>query len=307
MNTTILKFYTGFLKQISESEKENRYLNKCTLLFHALESFSRHVAQSHGNETRNSTGMIREVVLKLVPWEEKVKFVASDHVKKIISFEPLIMNNEILGIHLYDPSNTPEVIREDASEKHHLLIESYNHPHRNNDIFLEKLVNLLYMVRSNIAHGGKPPLDGPDQRGMRDEAVCEAIYPALYNLLNLVLGNPEHRLLVYGTLMQNEPNSYLLNELNTVPVKVKIWGKVDRTREYPYYRYFVNTDAKNGQLHDEIVAELYESPFLPQIIHKLDLFEGPTYKRIRIPFEHNGTIKIGFVYADAESGHSGAF
>jgi gamma-glutamylcyclotransferase (GGCT)/AIG2-like uncharacterized protein YtfP len=246
-------------------------------------------------------------VTKLIPKADKTKFIASYEVERIIDFEPLIMNNEILGIHLYDPSNTPEVIREDASEKHHLLIESYNHPHRNNDIFLEKLVNLLYMVRSNIAHGGKPPLDGPDQRGMRDEAVCEAIYPALYNLLNLVLGNPEHRLLVYGTLMQNEPNSYLLNELNTVPVKVKIWGKVDRTREYPYYRYFVNTDAKNGQLHDEIVAELYESPFLPQIIHKLDLFEGPTYKRIRIPFEHNGTIKIGFVYADAESGHSGAY
>jgi gamma-glutamylcyclotransferase (GGCT)/AIG2-like uncharacterized protein YtfP len=103
------------------------------------------------------------------------------------------------------------------------------------------------------------------------------------------LNHPDHRLIVYGTLMENETNAYLLNDLRTKAEKVKIWGKVDRSREYPYYRYFLNTDAKNGQLHDEIVAELYESPFLPQIIHKLDLFEGPTYKRIRIPFEHNGT------------------
>lgn len=70
---------------------------------------------------------------------------------------------------------------------------------KNKKKFISKLSRLLYVVRSNIAHGSKLQYMG----SVRNEQICEEIYHVLLDLSNLILGNGLFKIAAYGELKRN--------------------------------------------------------------------------------------------------------
>jgi gamma-glutamylcyclotransferase (GGCT)/AIG2-like uncharacterized protein YtfP len=91
----------------------------------------------------------------------------------------------------------------------------------------------------------------------------------------LSLANPDHRLIVYGTLAPGGMYHYLLADLPGVWERCVIRGYM---REYWGFMAF-QYDEK-GPEHQ---AWLLTSPALPEMFPELDAFEGEPYRRLIIP------------------------
>jgi hypothetical protein len=63
----------------------------------------------------------------------------------------------------------------------------------NQERVMKRLAELLYVVRSNNAHGEKTPY-GPDiEKLKQDEMVCSIIIPIQLALLMLILDRPDFK------------------------------------------------------------------------------------------------------------------
>lgn len=139
---------------------------------------------------------IREVkafqtmILKGLDSEGHIKLLDSEEIQKVVSFEPQIMNHDTLRRHRFRPDQEiePQLVKK-ASEEHHKVVNAYNsyksqHSDEVKQCVIKKISDLLYVVRSNIAHGEKTPY-GPDlKKKERDEQVCKVIMPLQRLLLN---------------------------------------------------------------------------------------------------------------------------
>jgi len=136
------------------------------------------------------------------------------------------------------PLNSSEINR--ARKRHGDLIAAYEHfRHRKSDANRANvgrhLGDLLWMVRCNLQKDGKYP-GGPDMlKAERDMAVLTWTLPLLKDTTNELLGNPEGRFAVYGTLRKQrdkgeEDNHHLLVDLGLDnPKMVRVTGR----KEYP--------------------------------------------------------------------------
>jgi len=221
-------------------------------------------------------------------------FLGSQEVRDLVFFEPLIMDHNTLRRNRYRPDQElePELARK-AGRLHHKVVnayQAYNYERSDENAkrMIKRMAELLYVVRSNIAHGEKTPY-GPDLRKReRDEEVCKAVAPIQLLLLNALLDSPQTKLVVYGTLAPGNINDRMLSELQGTWEDCEIKGYLIESGGLPFFKW--------EPVGSSINARLFISDDLPGYWERLDQFEGTEYNRILIPVNKSDGICIANIY-----------
>ncbi|MGQ9689392.1 MAG: gamma-glutamylcyclotransferase [Desulfobaccales bacterium] len=106
--------------------------------------------------------------------------------------------------------------------------------------------------------------------------------------VELVLGRPQERLIVYGTLAPGGRYHHLLADLKAVWERCLIRGRLRTYRGYPAFKW-----NPAGEAHP---AWLVTSPFLAARFPELDRFEGGAYSRRLIPAQAGRRLVIAYIY-----------
>ena len=156
------------------------------------------------------------------------------------------------------------------------------------DRVLKRATELLYVVRSNIAHGEKT-LHGPDTKQReRDETVCSVVVPLQRILFDLLLERPSRRLVAYGTLAPGQANHQVVAGLSGNWETCTLRGSIEPSRDLPVFSW------NPGGM--ELDAHLFTSSQLPNSWARIDAFEGEAYKRRLVPARTETGIAIANVY-----------
>jgi len=158
--------------------------------------------------------------------------IHSKELRDLVEFKPQIMNHRTLRRRGYRPDREiePNLLRE-ATVEHRKLENAYRSywespSEGKKERLLKRTSQLLYIVRSNIAHGEKTPY-GPDlKKAERDEKVSGVVIPVLLKLIELIFDKPDQKLIVYGTLAPGASNESLLNEIAGTWQDCKIKGEI---------------------------------------------------------------------------------
>jgi len=224
----------------------------------------------------------------------KVELANSDEVNKLIFILPKIMNHDTLRRENYDPFDISEILIKKSTDEHRQLENAYNRFKTNEsdidliDSFCKKLTKILYIVRSNIAHGEKTP-NGPDlEKTNRDKTVCRIIQPILYKILQIIFDEPLRKLATYGTLQPDESNHDIIKNYTGIWLDATLEGKIEYLNGLPYFEWL-----QNGINHNIKVLVLEKIDFNWEY---LDKFEGESYKRIWIPVKVGNEFIVAQVY-----------
>jgi len=228
--------------------------------------------------------------------EAKDALLRSDQVQSLVALNPMIMNHDVLRRRGYRPDVAIEpTLANHATEVHRKLENAYRDLHENREEVpkrvLKRVAELLYIVRSNIAHGEKTPC-GPDlNKRERDEQVCACIVPLQELLLDMLLGQPSKRLISYGTLAPGQPNHSLVSDLKGEWEECVIRGTMNQKGEL--LRFLWNPTGP------EQTASLFTSNDLPSNWHRIDQFEGAEYRRQLVLAKTQDGISVGYAYVTA--------
>jgi len=226
-------------------------------------------------------------------------FLQSDELRNLVFLEPKIMNHGTLRRKGYRPDveMEPDLVK-DASEEHHKLKIAYEDYLSQSDEKIEQRVlkratELLYIVRSNIAHGEKTPY-GPDFKKIeRDGNVCRVVIPLQQLLLNVLLDYPDPKLVVYGTLASGDVNHSIISDIRGIWEDCTVNGRVNKINELPVFVW-----EPNGH---SLKTQLFSACDLPELWDRLDQFEGLDYRRILVPVIKSTGIGIANCYAGAQN------
>ncbi len=144
------------------------------------------------------------------------------------------------------------------------------------------------LVRAHLAAGkgaGAAGMVGAGVAGARRVANFPLFLPVR---VELVLSNPEHRLIVYGTLMPRGQYHYLMAGLAARWERCTIRGSLGTYRGYPFFKW-----NPGGERHP---AWLITSAGLPAKYRELDDFEGEAYTRRLIPAVVGNRLVIAYIY-----------
>ena len=189
----------------------------CQDIFQTLNRVWNRVASAQETQTdrnRDST-KFRILIKTILDTEQLSKFINNPELTKISNIQPLIYNDgyvtELLGVPFSEniESNLSQEQKGTATTEHrefnkYLDKVRQNPNSKNRSEFINKFSRLLYMVRSNIAHGSKLQYQGSH----RNEQICSDVYHVLLLLCNLILDNALFRVAAYGELRRD----YLLHE-----------------------------------------------------------------------------------------------
>ncbi len=125
--------------------------------------------------------------------------------------------------------------------------------------------------------------------GVANEAR-RAGHPVEPGLLH-ALGDPDRRLVAYGTLCPGEVNEDVLAAASGSWTPATVRGVVGSWHGYPILR----TDP--GAPAVEVMVLTSED--LPRLWPRLDRFEGPAYRREWIVYDHDAGCGVGSVYVEA--------
>lgn len=241
----------------------------------------------------------QSMVLEEINSDARSTFLRSDELQAVVALQPQIMNHYVLRRRGYRPGVEiePGVIR-DASDVHRKLANAYSELGGTDaaieERVLKRAAELLYIVRSNIAHGEKTPY-GPDlARRDRDEAVCSVIVPLQEMLVDFLLDRPSWKLVVYGTLAPGQPNHHVIAGVAGTWVDCVVSGSVCLERGLPVFAW-----KPSGP---EVQARLFVSADLPQSWSRIDAFEGSSYKRHLIPAKHEDEFTVANAYVASSAG-----
>lgn len=246
---------------------------------------------------RTDSTSFEELLLKGLELNQKKILCKSKGLETLAALSPQIMDHSVLLDREYNPKSIPPLLVKDSQKKHAEFLEEYecrkslsfqgNHGDLKN--LLIKLAKLLYMVRSNIAHGNKTS-QGPDEaKAERDKSICQIICPILQSILDLIFDNPVNRLLVYGTLAPGQVNEKILSGIPGIWTEGFVKGMVETRNGLPEFKWRTNSD--------EIKIKVFNSDVLVQHIEKINKFEGSNYRRILIPVRVSPSLfSVGFIY-----------
>jgi gamma-glutamylcyclotransferase (GGCT)/AIG2-like uncharacterized protein YtfP len=232
--------------------------------------------------SRSQHRSLQRLLTSGLPSEDRWTLIDHETVARLAELRPTVLDHDKLGrFRLSD--DIPDDVRERAAQQHTTLVRrlerlSCRRNGRNRDKALESLADLLWMVRSNLAHGEKTGT-GPDpQRNERNRTVAYLVLPVLDAVLDTVLGRPSMALVVYGTLSPGEANESVLAGVEGTWEPVRLEG-TQWTDEYglPRFRWEPMTGTQTS-------AKLLRSAMLPQHWSRLDQFEGNTYRRILVRY-----------------------
>lgn len=278
-------------------EADGKGVSRVEIVRYLSDALNKIKTEWSSHETQWDDGEVKSfqtMITKAINEEDQTDCLRSDDVKNLVYFEPQIMNHDTLRRHQYKPDEEiePELAKR-ASEVHKKVRIAYDEflsttSDETKKRMLKRLAELLYIVRSNIAHGEKTPY-GPDlNKRKRDESVCRVVAPLQKLFINLLLDKPDQKLVVYGTLAPGQPNYGMLERLHGSFEECKVKGSIEEVNQLPFFVW-----KPHGQL---VKAKLFTSSSLPSHWENLDRFEGENYKRILIPVKKADSISIANVY-----------
>jgi len=234
------------------------------------------------------------MILHGLQTDDRTSFLRSDALRVLASLKPQIMNHDTLRRHGYRPDIEVDIhLARKASEEHRKLATAYlelerSMSHETEVCLIKRAAELLYIVRSNIAHGEKTPY-GPDlAKRDRDEQVCTVIVPLQEQLFEFLLDKPSTKLVSYGTLSPGQLNHELIADVQGTWEECLIRGDVCSIGGLTVFSW-----NPAGQ---EEKAQLFISAELPAAWSRIDTFEGSRYKRRLIPIRTRAGISVANVY-----------
>ena len=268
--------------------------DRCGLYFDALNKVQIEFNQFREKTDQGEVKSFQELIMNGFPKNLRKNLLESKELASLIALEPKILNHDTLKRHKYRPGkNIDNRLREKASKEHRKLNNAYQDyftdpSSENQDRVMKRMAELLYIVRSNIAHGEKTPY-GPDlEKVERDKTVSSLIVPIQLILLKVIFDRPDHKLAVYGTLAPNEPNHYILEDIKGEWKDCQINGKIKTHDNFPFFKWNPSSP--------KIQVKLFKSKLLPEIWQELDQFEGSHYRRHMVPVFVEDNWEITYVY-----------
>ncbi|SFN05314.1 gamma-glutamylcyclotransferase [Thermodesulforhabdus norvegica] len=266
----------------------------CRYLFDALNKTWTAFNDFQGKLKRADILSFRQLLIEGIPNKYIEEFIKSKELQDLVNFEPPIMNHNTLRRRGYRPDKEigHHLVRE-ATDEHLQLVNAYRSYKENpsddtKERLLKKTAQLLYVVRSNIAHGEKTPY-GPDlKKTERDEKVSGVVIPVLLKLLELIFDKPDQKLVVYGTLAPNAPNERLLKNIAGTWQDCKIRGRIIQRHGLKYFKWIPDAD--------EINTKMFVSESLSDKLSSIDQFEGEDYHRILIPAKVGKDLVVANIY-----------
>lgn len=293
--------YNNIINQINLSMHEGDNIRKCTFLFDALNQiwndYFRYLKLTDNSvdEDWSDNRKFFELI-KSLESNKILLLCKSQGLKDFSLFEPKIMNHDTLRKEEYDLSNIPLKLIKKSQNEHKQLYNAYDRLVENNydenfvEPLIKKLTQLLYIVRSNIAHGEKTP-KGPDiNKVKRDADVCRLTLPLLCLLLELLFDSPSKQIACYGTLLPGQPNSEILEKYNGSWYDGIVRGEIKHSNGLPYFKWKTTGD--------DIPVKIFESLAVSENISDLDRFEGKEYRRIWIPVKIENYFIICSIYEE---------
>jgi gamma-glutamylcyclotransferase (GGCT)/AIG2-like uncharacterized protein YtfP len=233
------------------------------------------------------------IALGLSP-EAKDTLLRSAQIQCVVALNPKIMNHDVLRRRGHRPDVVIETsLATEATEVHRKLENAYRefvHESREEvrERVIKRLAEMLYIVRSNIAHGEKTPY-GPDlNKRERDEQVCTCIVPLQELLLDMLLGQASKKLISYGTLAPGQPNHSLVSDMKGEWKECVIRGTLNQKEGLSRFSWSPAGSEQN--------ASLFTSDDLQSNWHRIDQFEGARYRRQLVPAKTRAGIEVAYAY-----------
>lgn len=279
-----------------DQEASQTEISRC--LFDALNKIQTEWVLRTADDTTGEVKAFQTMILEGLEEESRYLFFKSDELKNLVDFKPQIMNHDTLRRHRYRPESKiePNLIKK-ATEEHRKLKTAYDdhlmqRKKEVEDRILKRAAELLYVVRSNIAHGEKTPY-GPDlKKKVRDEQVSAVVVPLQIMLFNMLLDYPDQKLFIYGTLAPGEPNHPILYGLRGKLSSCTTRGQLNELGGLPVFYW--KPDGPN------VKGKILVSPDLPERWEEIDKFEGASYKRRLILVDTRTGNHIANVYRGAQ-------
>jgi hypothetical protein len=231
---------------------------------------------------------------------DAVRLLRSDELRALAEIDPPVLNHRILLTrgHLGSVADVPDAVKREAAGAHLKLRRRLdNLPAEPSEdelrAALVRVADLLYVIRSNLQHGEKFASPDPS-RIARDRLVSEKAVNVFDLFFDLLLGQPSHSLVAYGSLAPGGEHHHELEGVGGEWIEASVRG----TLEHCTYPRFTPTPAGSALA----VQLLRDAPDLPGRWARLDELEGSKYRRQLIPAEPNrGPLLIANVYAAAVS------
>ena len=246
------------------------------------------------NGQRSDNQSFHELMLHGLSDQQTSEFCGEESIRRFAEFTQHIMNHDKLLKLRYDPFNITEDVRKEASDEHRQLANAFaRFSKAPNDIsmkeaLLKKTAQLIYVVRSNIAHSEKTP-QGPDlAKSERDRVVSEVTARLIEDLFDILFDRPSHRLAVYGTLAPDGANASQLAGLDGQWQDGTVTGVVEEPDGFLEFHWTL--DAKS------IPVKVLSASKLEAQYDRLDRFERPRYQRILVPILADGQISVCNIY-----------
>jgi len=169
------------LDKMNESQRENETVSRFSVTLQSL-NLLWNLKSRLDNELGRSDSQGFRALLLAIPTARQEELCRSTGIQALAAFAPQILNQDRLrGSSVYRPGQplTPE-LRNQASREHRQFkeaVDSWNSVQSgdNKEAVLKKFAALLYVVRSNIAHGEKT-IHGPDlTKAQRDRTGVRSL------------------------------------------------------------------------------------------------------------------------------------
>jgi gamma-glutamylcyclotransferase (GGCT)/AIG2-like uncharacterized protein YtfP len=298
------KFLSDVLSHINQSRYREELVDRCENLCKALNKTwnayyayrKRNNLLTDGEKKNGRTDSQAFAQLLLIGLDDELaeRFCGSGSVRCLAEFSPPVMNHDTLMMRNYDPSNLTDELRNEASDEHKQLHNAYKRyvisPSQKDAriALLKKLKQLLYVIRSNIAHSEKTPR-GPDtSKNERDRAVSSVTSTVIEDLFDILFDQPSQRLAVYGTLAPGEPNASVLEDIQGEWRDGLVRGELAENMGLRYFRW--------REPRQEIAVKMLMSKDLPNHLPKIDKFEGNAYKRLLVPVMCGSELYVANIY-----------
>lgn len=230
-----------------------------------------------------------------LPEERQRRLLAEERVTELQSLSPILSHWVLSRSRSYRPGADIDLELEREAGKEHgefsTSLQKWRSKQGSTRPVVRALARLLYVVRSNIAHGWKTP-HGPDLVSeARDRLVCERVLPVLEQTVEAVLAYPSARLVSYGTLSPGEPNAGVLRHLSGEWESGCVRGEIIDIDGLPALKWL-------GGFANAVDVQILTSSELPDSWVELDRFEGDRYRRVLCTVERmDEMVTVANVYA----------
>lgn len=298
------RYLAEVLAHINQSRRRDEPVDRCEDLCKALnKAWNAHFAYRKRNggltekeieKGRTDSQAFTQLLLGGLDDGLAERLCDSEGVAALAAFSPQIMNHDTLMRRDYDPRDIPERLKKEACDEHRQLLNAYKDyaggpkDRDQRDRLLKKLQQLLYMIRSNIAHSEKTPR-GPDPaKSERDRAVSDVASGVIEEFFDLLFEHPSHRFAVYGTLAPGKANHSVLGGLEGGWDDGTVHGEITTDMGLARFRW-----RESGP---EVAVKVLTSGGLPEHFPRIDKFEGRQYARSLVPVYCGGSLMVCNIY-----------